>query len=76
MDMAASTPVFIVLTDAQGGTVACRYLRSEALFDWLGLNGGGKSVRCDIYDAAPSLGGHLTKTLWRGNLRKWSEAAA
>ncbi len=55
--------VYIVVTDAAGAVVACRYLDHGEVPSWLARKIGGGGVRCDVYDDAPACGGRVLATL-------------
>lgn len=55
--------VYIVVTDAAGSVVACRYLNEDEVPSWLVSKVGGGGIRCDVYDDAPARGGRVMATL-------------
>lgn len=54
--------VYIVVTDAAGAVVACRYLSRDEVPSWLGAKVRSAGDRCDVYDDAPACGGRALAT--------------
>jgi hypothetical protein len=72
--MGTQSRVYVVVTDAAGGLVACRYLDTDDVPGWLATTVGSESVRCDVYDDAPARGGTKLKAFVLSGLG-WREQA-